>query len=454
MLKKLAKEKSIKTELNMDRIKNFISLIADRFPSQVKSLINKIFGLLDDENVDDYTETANRLQDLENIALWLYITRRGHDQDKPEIVQSGYHLMNNLIRLSEIIACTRLFTLCWETSDEIQIYLANPFYKVQGGQAMTFIISFLLFILSLLREYILHLEDIGSSILLTYLREIRQYGFDCKRLGLTEKQRKKFRVAFHIILVNWYRLIQFNIYIVPAFIAAVHLVNPALSLDNPTFVFASFFWFLSESFCFIYVACGTFDIGAHIAVLVPLFIFKIESIIELLERYLYNPKAIEPYLIRQLNIETIRLLNVLDVMSRDLRYLFAFLIVGISFLADTFIFLGPILHIGSALHQSFFSFLGFFTLSAIGLITYAGGNIHGRLIIVHKIYTRLLTKEKVDFGTHSKAMEILDRIMGPFTGAKIGDFCTIDRYLFVFYIMENASMVMLLVCNAQSYINY
>uniref|UniRef100_T1KW38 Gustatory receptor n=1 Tax=Tetranychus urticae TaxID=32264 RepID=T1KW38_TETUR len=438
----------------MDRIKNFFSLIADRFPSQFKSLINKIFGLLDDENVDDYTETANRLQDLENIALWLYITRRGHDQDKREIVQSGYHLMNNLIRISAIILCTRLFILCYETSDEMQIYLANPFYKLQGAQAIAFMISSLVFTLSLLREYIMYLEDIGSSILLTYLRDIRQYGFDCKRLGLTEKQRKKFRVAFHLILVNWYRIIQFNIYIIPAFIAIVHLVNPAFGLDNPTLIITSFFWFLSESFCFIYVACGTFDIGAHITVLVPLFIFKIESIIELNERYLFSPKSIEPHLLRQLNIDTIRLLNLLDVMSRDLRYLFVFVIVGISFLADTFIFLGPILHIGSTILQNFFSTLGFFILFAIGLISYAAGNLHGRLIIIHKRYTSLLAKEKVDFGTHSKAMEVLDRIMGPFTGVKIGDFCTIDRYLFVVYIMENASMIMLLVCNAQSYINY
>ncbi|XP_015781357.1 uncharacterized protein LOC107359386 [Tetranychus urticae] len=84
-----------------------------------------------------------------------------------------------------------------------------------------------------------------------------------------------------------------------------------------------------------------------------------------------------------------------------------------------------------------------------GSVVYVAGAFLDQPFVVHGLYVSIIAKASVKLDQKLKALEILDRILGPYCGAKIGDLFTAEKLLAVYYVLENASTIMLLICNLQ-----
>ncbi|XP_025016248.1 uncharacterized protein LOC107360798 [Tetranychus urticae] len=99
--------------------------------------------------------------------------------------------------------------------------------------------------------------------------------------------------------------------------------------------------------------------------------------------------------------------------------------------------------------SNLFGLCGLITLFIVGSVAYAAGAYLDQLYVIHGLYVSIMAKAKVKLDQKLKTLEILDRILGPYCGAKIGDAFTAERLLAVYYVLENASTILLLICNLQ-----
>uniref|UniRef100_T1K2M0 Gustatory receptor n=1 Tax=Tetranychus urticae TaxID=32264 RepID=T1K2M0_TETUR len=428
-------------------IRTILEAISRCIPFQIKALIRKYFGLLSDDDSDK--ETIESIQVLENIGLGLIMTRRGHRQDETSYVQPHFHFKNNLIRFVSILNFIRFgLILIYKQNDDLNILLANPFFHENNSNIMIYYAIGGGITLFILREYSLYLEETEAYALLCHLRDIKVSGFDKNMLRLTTKQCKSFRFTLHLLITIWIRYIYCVFICTPFGLIILRLQNQAIVNSGPAMYISSFCWILLESCTFVFIFGGLMDLGAHITVSVPLSLFRLKSLIELLQR-VKSKQFIDDSFIKGMNSDVISYMNEFDEIIAKNRYLFFFIFVLVSFGADNAIFLGLFTKTHSKWISNTLVIWGLITLFITGSVVYAGGAFLDQLYVVHGLYVSIIVKAGVKQDQKLKALEILDRILSPYCGAKIGDAFRGEKLLAVYYVLENASTIMLLICNLQ-----
>uniref|UniRef100_T1K2L7 Gustatory receptor n=1 Tax=Tetranychus urticae TaxID=32264 RepID=T1K2L7_TETUR len=416
-------------------------------PFQVKALMRKPFGLLGDDETDE--KTVKLIKVLENIALGLIISRRGYAQDETSYVQPNFHFKNNLIRFVSILNFIRFYLiLIYKQNDNLSILLGNPFFHENSNDIMMYYVIGGGITLFILREYNLYLEETEAYALLCPLRDIKISGFDSNMLRLTTKHCKLFRSTLHPLITIWIRWIYCVFICTPFVLISLRLQNQAIVDSGPAMYISSFCWIILESCTFITIFGGLMVLGAHISVSVPLSLLRLKSLIELLQR-VKSKQFIDGSFIKAMNSDLISYMNEFDEIIAKNRYLFFFNFLIISFGADTAIFLG--LH--TKRHSKWISnslvIWGLIILFITGSVVYAGGAFLDQLYVIDGLYVSIIAKAQQKLDQKLKTLEILDRILSPYCGAKIGDAFRGEKLLAVYYVLENASTIMLLICNLQ-----
>uniref|UniRef100_T1L659 Gustatory receptor n=1 Tax=Tetranychus urticae TaxID=32264 RepID=T1L659_TETUR len=414
---------------------------------QIKALIKKSFGLLSDDDSDE--ETVKSIQALENIALGLIMTRRGYGQDETSYFQPNFHFKNNLIRFVSILNFIRFYLiLIYKQNDSLNILLGNPFFHENSSDIMICYVIGGGVTLFILREYVLYLEETGAYALLCPLRDIKCSGFETNMLRLTIKQCKSFRCTLRLLIKIWIRWIHCAFIFITFLLIILRIQNQAIVNSGPAMYISSFCWIILEFCAFIFIFVGLMYIGAHISVSVPLVLFRFKSLIELLQR-VKSKQFIDDSIIKGMNSDVISYMNEFDVIIAKNRYLFFFLVVLVSFGADTAIFLGLFTKSHSKWISNSLVIWGLIVLFITGSVVYAGGAFLDQLYVIHGLYVSIIAKAEVKLDQKLKTLEILDRILSPYSGAKVGDAFRGEKLLAVYYVLENASTIMLLICNLQ-----
>lgn len=299
------------------------------------------------------------------------ITRRGHHQDKPSYVQPYYHLNNNLIRFISILIFIRFYLiLVYKQNDTLNIVLGNPFYRQDNGHLIIGFVTGAGITLFIMREYILYLEETGAFILLVTLRDIKGSGFDKNMLRLTTKQCKLFRSIFHYLITMFIRLIYGVYWLLPLVTIGWRAINREILNSGPLMYISSGSWIFLESYTAIFIASGLLTLGTHIIILVPLYLCQLNSLIELLKIF-KGKQLVDDFIIKNINTNVIHFMNYFEMAVDKIRYLFLFLFILVSFIADIAIFLGIYLENEVYWMSKMFTFIGLIILVAI--VAYAAG---------------------------------------------------------------------------------
>ncbi|XP_025016139.1 uncharacterized protein LOC112538614 [Tetranychus urticae] len=428
-------------------IRTILESISRCIPFQIKALIKRSFGFLSDNDSDE--EIIKSLQVLENIGLGLIISRRGYSQDETSYVQPHFHFNNNLIRFVSILNFIRFYLiLIYKQNDNLSILLGNPFFHENSSDMMIYYVIGGGITLFILREYVLYLEEHGAYTILCPFRDIKVSGFDKNMLKLTTKQCKSFHSTFHILITIWIRWIYCTFICIPFVLISLRLQNQAIVNSGPAMYISSFCWIILESCAFVFIFGGLLTIGAHMCVSVPLYLFRLKSLIELLKR-VKSKQFIDDSYIKGMNTDVISYMNEFDEIIAKNRYIYFFLFIIISFGADTAIFLGLFTKRHSNWVSNMLVIWGLIILFITGSVVYAGGAFLDQLYVIDGLYVSIIAKAQQKLDQKLKTLEILDRILSPYSGAKIGDAFRGEKLLAVYYVLENASTIMLLICNLQ-----
>uniref|UniRef100_T1K2M6 Gustatory receptor n=1 Tax=Tetranychus urticae TaxID=32264 RepID=T1K2M6_TETUR len=426
---------------------NILESISRRIPFQVKVLIKKFFGLLSDDDSDE--ETVKSIQVLENIALGLMMTRRGHRQDETSYVQPHFHFKNNLIRFVSILNFIRFYLiLIYNQNDNLSILLGNPFFHENSSDIMICYVIGGGITLFVFREYVLYVEDTRAYPVLCTLRDIKVSGFDSNMLKLTTKQCKWFRSTFHLLITIWIRWIYCVFICTPFALIILRIQNQAIVNSGPAMYISHFCWIVLESCTFIFIFGSFLNLAAHVTVSIPLYLCRLKSLIELLKR-VRSKQFIDDSIIKGMNTDVISYMNEFDKNIVTIRYLFFFVFILVSFGADTAIFLGLSTKGHSKWVSNMLVIRGLLVLFIVGSIVYVGSATLDQLYVIHGLYVSIIAKASVKLEQKLKTLEILDRILSPYCGAKVGDAFRGEKLLAVYYVLENASTIMLLICNLQ-----
>ncbi|XP_025018374.1 uncharacterized protein LOC107370634 [Tetranychus urticae] len=407
-----------------------------------------LIGLPDEVDADEYAGKAITI--MEKCARSLLITRRGYHQSRRDYQFEDYTWKNSLGRAILIFVGLRITIIAIVPADNqlVTVFLGNPFHGKSYSQEVALLTLLLLTVLSILREVAIYIEDAGYIMDLQFLRIIQIYGFDHKLLFLTPKQCKAMKPVLIFHVVNWTRMLRFNKFANGVIMLSFRLVDP-LFYSNPVYFITSVFWIIMETIAARMSFTALLNVGGHTIVMVPWYIFRLRSVHEMVVKVNSMDRISESRL-KHLTRSLLFYLNCYDKIMKDCRYLFFYCIFFVSFLADTVIFMAIVSSYPSHIIGTFY-FAGFFCITAIGSVIYFAGEFVDRPNIIHGLLTKIIHKCQDGYEEKLNMHKVLDRIAIYGTGARIGDVINkIERDLFVFYILENASTVMLLICNIRT----
>ncbi|XP_053212558.1 uncharacterized protein LOC128396062 [Panonychus citri] len=406
-----------------------------------------LIGLPDEIDFDSYA--AKKITLMEESARSLLITRRGYNHSDPNWEFPEFKWKNSIGRIIFIIVLIRMTILSFYPNSTnclwINIYLGNPFHGETYSSTVAILGLSLLVVCGALREYCIYLDDIGAIKDLEFLRVIQLHGFDCERLLINRKQISSFKrfLVFHV--TNWTSMLRFNKLANGLIMLSFRLYDP-LFYSNPVYAIISIIWIIMETIASRLSFTSLLNVGGTGIALVPWYLARLRSCYDLaLKVSLQN--SVNESSLKRVNYRVIRFLNGLDKIMDDSKYLLFVAIFLTSFLADSVIFLAIVSKFPKQIIGTFY-FAGFFCITAIGFIIYFTGGFVQLADEIYILLVKIVNKCPLAIEEKLNTHKILDRIGIFGTGTKIGDIIDrVTRDLFVYYILENASTVMLLICN-------
>uniref|UniRef100_T1KSC9 Gustatory receptor n=1 Tax=Tetranychus urticae TaxID=32264 RepID=T1KSC9_TETUR len=398
-------------------------------------------------------KAIEHVETLEYFLNHLFIVRSSYKQSQHErsTLMNYFELNHRLIQLSVSLNLVRFAALLIFNIDTISILLGDPFFKFPGRKVVYILVIILALTMGLFREYVLHLESKGCLQFLSTFALIKKIGFDKRSLKMTDIQLQKFRHVFYTVGRYFSISMKMCLPLIVALMIGLRLNNEIYS-TNLSIWLTSIFWILTEVHALYFAICGVVVIACHIIMVFPIYYYQMMSLVELLEQFSLKEDLVTAEVVRGLSANTIRFMNEFDQLNDQLKHLISYVFVVFSFTADYFIFSATIMQRNSALLSTVFFAFGAGVLSIIGFETFILGGFITKLNVIHALFLRLMRKSKIMFTKKSKPFEVLSRITGPYNGFKIGDMITVNKTIFVYYLVENASIIMLLSVNIRPFL--
>uniref|UniRef100_T1KSC3 Gustatory receptor n=1 Tax=Tetranychus urticae TaxID=32264 RepID=T1KSC3_TETUR len=408
--------------------------------------LKSVVGLPDDA---DAAQHVNQLIDtMETTARGLLVTKRGYEQYMRDFCYEGYAWKNNLVRCVIVVTIIRLAVLLVYYDNElVSLVLADPIGEKSVGFILIAFAELILCTLSLLREYALYLEESGAIMQLQILKTIQRNGFNPNLLYLSPTENLKFQRIFIFIATNWTNFIRLSKLIAPIVLITLKMQHPKVFQDK-LFAQMTILWTVSEIIVARFVVTGLLNTGGHLIILFPWYVGRISTLIGMCKDLLQSPRIRTKELI-EFNRMAIHFLNDFTTNVTSLKLIFFYLFVIISFCADSIIFLAIAAPLPDEMKYLLMS-IGLIGLTIIGIVSYSAGGIVDMFNQIHGLLIQIMPRSNSRLESKLKVDEIICRLQWPDTAPKIGDFCIVVRELFVYYILENASTIMLLKCNVRT----
>ncbi|XP_053212450.1 uncharacterized protein LOC128395975 [Panonychus citri] len=370
-----------------------------------------------------------------------------------------YNWYNNCIRLATLVIFGRIVVLINITNVDLLIVLGDPLLGVKDKVPIYWLLIYSLVILGLFKELTLWMESKGQLTIMSIgvFEKIKIFGFRSSVLEMDPVNCYKFRWQINLIVVIFNRFILIHTPFIFIIINTFLITNPHFRYDL-VYTFSGLLWSLILSFSLVNILTSAYLFAGYLFIVIIYYLGQFRSLVSRVEidsiqvetsNMSINRKKMKFNLVI---MEVIKFLNEIDYHINNIRYVVLFMFLLFTFSGDSFFFLGFFVRIHSKIVATMFTIVG---LSII--------NINGLSIIVSALAMEM--REKLRRGLHRlclrqtfrltsslKLLEIFDRTLGHFKGIKAGDAFIFDKKLFVIFIMENASTLMLFACNAQSLI--
>uniref|UniRef100_T1KKQ9 Odorant receptor n=1 Tax=Tetranychus urticae TaxID=32264 RepID=T1KKQ9_TETUR len=413
--------------------------------------------LSDSIAIPDSHEFDAKVRDLvrrtERLTIVFQVVRNGLNQtDVPNVNAFGYrhlNLVDWIIAITSLANLFRLFVLIFIADEPISIYFGDFFFRSKDRLPCLSLCAMAIVMMVTVREWVLYFEAKGKLKVLSIWKDYRD-GANLDKLCMKKLNIKRFRFTIYFAsLIFYYVMIVVPFFMTFLFFTPL-LTNP-WTYKIPRLAFYGTIWTFSLIIACTFLLNFLYGFGWFI---LCTFSFHLFWLLDLLDRagFLLNKTNAIIYTekdVRTFCLLIIHRLNSFELTSRKLRYLMLHNVLVYSVLADVYIFLGVIVRVYNDIVANSIAISGISALMAIGLSGLILGNLIGKLDSLTIRLHQITIMRKFSLNTMSKALEIMDRVAGPYNGVKVGDFITIDKTFFILFILENISTLMLITINVR-----
>uniref|UniRef100_T1JTN9 Gustatory receptor n=1 Tax=Tetranychus urticae TaxID=32264 RepID=T1JTN9_TETUR len=399
-------------------------------------------------------ETAKAIHTFDKVfGLWL--SRRGGLQqtlDKP--IKVKFHIYNWFYRFLITILIIRLTVVILVDNYYCDLYLANPFSgsKEAKKNAMMLYLALLTMLLYCVREYTLRLEETGRMKITRLLYICERRGFNAKVLNVNNYRCKQFQKRCHAILISIF-MFMIGLNIISLF-SITYLRTSQLPV-YPTLIHLIFhiIFMITEFITFALLIINCMCTSAYILIFLTFYIKRFNTQIDWIQK-LSSKSSLNNSILSDLNYRLIEVLNDFGQWNDDTKYLFQYCIIAPSAFANFCCFVGFVYGFEPDGLTMTMSIIGIFVHILVTIGCYLGSEFHYESTKMRNLLCNLYCKLTANASTEVrlKSMEILDRLASRVIGAHAGDFGIFYRSTCVIVFLENASFIMLLSCNARSFI--
>uniref|UniRef100_A0A158P598 Gustatory receptor n=1 Tax=Tetranychus urticae TaxID=32264 RepID=A0A158P598_TETUR len=392
---------------------------------------------------------AQIVQRTERLTIIFQVLRNGLDQNNSSNVNTfGYRRYNWLDWIIAIVALINWFRcigLICNSSDTVNIILGDPLFRSKDRLACIILAFITLTVLFSFREWILSLENKGNIGTLSIWKFCR-YSFNPVYLEMDKLNVNRFRLIVISVSVVSYC----TIFIGPLFASFVFIIplltNPWMN-KIPELLFFCFLWSLSEIFIASFLLSAVLGFSWYLICTFSFHSYRLLNLIYKADYLKNSTAAVYARDVQLLCLLIIRRLNSFELAVRKVRYVILYICIVLTLLCDTFIFLGLIVRVYNDFLANLLATVGIFGLPSIGVFGYIFGNFISELDKLTVRLHRLALNNKLSLKETSKVLEVMDRVAGPYNGLKVGDFLTVERSFFIFYVLENITTLMLFTVN-------
>ncbi|XP_053208075.1 uncharacterized protein LOC128392116 [Panonychus citri] len=406
-----------------------------KLTNRIRYSLYRIIGLPAEENV-----TIELLKQLDWLVRLLWFDSRKPTQSM---------IINNLFRLVSVLLIVRLASVLLFGAADNQVILSDPIIDIADHDSILFTQLILLITMILAREYILNCEIKGNYKAVYKYLVIDADSYSPGYFKMSIKKFGRFKIYFHILIYNCLRANVFIAILLPTLVVIIKVRYYQLFTTIPLIV-SSCLWSIAEWGVYSISFCGLCVRGIHLILSRFILRFQMDSLIETIGSYLALNK--NSYSMKKVNQMTWKWQNEIDLLGIETKYISLVFFVYCSFSADLLIFLGLIINIISEAVAFVLALAGILLLIMLTLGLYLAADLHTMGIKLYVDLASLLARSRIRIDEKLKMMEMMNRIDHPSNGVAVGDFFIIRKETCPYFLMENASMIMLLTCNLASFI--
>uniref|UniRef100_A0A158P5A1 Gustatory receptor n=1 Tax=Tetranychus urticae TaxID=32264 RepID=A0A158P5A1_TETUR len=396
------------------------------------------------------------VQRTERLTIIFQVLRNGLDQNELINVNTfGYRRYNWLdwiIGIVSLINGLRCIVLICTSSEAVTIILGDPLFRFKDRQICITVSFIILLALIIFREWILTLEAKGSLEILSIWKYCRK-DFNPVYLQMNEVNMNRFRLT--VILVSL--VVYFTMLVVPVFLSVGFftplLTNPWM-YKTPGLAIYCFLWSLSDIFIASFLTNATLGFTWYLLCTLSLHLYRLTDLLDRAGHLKKSTKgAFNQRDIELLSLLIIYRLNSFELTASRLRYVLFYYVFVSASSGDLYIFLGLVVRIYNDFLANLVAMIGIFILPSIGVFGLIFGKSASELDKLTVILHNLTLNNRLSLNTLNKIWEVMDRVDGPYNGIKIGDFFTLEKSFFIFFILENISTLMLFTVNIGPLLN-
>uniref|UniRef100_T1K281 Gustatory receptor n=1 Tax=Tetranychus urticae TaxID=32264 RepID=T1K281_TETUR len=400
----------------------------------------------------DDSDAIKDLKRLESICISFNILPNGFAQDQ-SITQSKWTKSRSILYSSLMtVHIVHLILLSgFDLPEDLAFILGDFFYGHRSRKYFWLYLLNLTIFTEVLRQYWLHLYKTGGPFSFHMHNFVYDKGYRPEALFMSQFYCNKYRFISNSLVNFWLRTFLSSVISMgPVLVIIVQSVSQLPPTTPQQFIF-TYFWLLISYFGIVCSIANLMLTGVIINTDLSYFYFRAAHITQTLQNFVNDMIFLQKNdfltYYESISREVILFLNETEYRNHKVRNWLIFLYLGVSFTQDFGFYSTAIVHIDHGSFDSVIIAISGFILFAIGACSYTNGIILTMMHSCAKKYMKVTKYLPSDVITFIKFADLQSRLSRTDIAFTIGEILDMTTYVFVIWLMENASLIMMFIIN-------
>uniref|UniRef100_T1K280 Gustatory receptor n=1 Tax=Tetranychus urticae TaxID=32264 RepID=T1K280_TETUR len=430
--------------------------IATVFPfNGAKSIVIKaielVFGLRL-ANFDDEIAIKD-LKRFESICVSFNILPNGYAQDE-SITPSKWTKTRSILYSSLMtVHIVHLILLSvFDLPEDLALILGDFFYGHRSRRYFwTFLLNLTIFS-EVLRHYWIHIYKTSGPFSFHMHNFVYDKGYKPEALFMSQFYCHKYRFVFNSLANLWIRIIEISVIGIGPVLMIIVQSTSQLAKIPQQFIF-TYFWLLISYFGIVCTVGNLMLTGAIVTTDFSYYYFRACHVTKTLHNFITEKMFLRkndflPYyetIIRDIILS----LNETEYRNHKYRNWLMIIYFGVSFTADFGFYSAAIVHIDNGSLDISIMAISALSLFVMGICTYVNGILLTMMLTCSKNILEVAQYLPPDVKSFIKFTDLQSRLSRTDIAFTIGDIFDLTTWIFVIYLIENASLIMMLTINVK-----